>query len=140
MVTKKSPENILIFEHTFDNAAQKVSFDENTLKIGSLVFKSEHDQDCCENVYADFSVFKWHASDLMEMGIKRLEIKAVEDMGLVFFFYENQEWGDPRRVGVLVNCYNSQNGYYSSSLSLVICNGDKEQKIDVSEVVYNVIC
>lgn len=132
-------ENKLIFEHNFDEGAVKVSVDGDTLKIGDLAIEADHDQDCCESVYADLSVFDLYAKELANLGIHRLEIKAVEDVGLLFFFYDKPGYSEPRRVGVLVNCYNEQNGYYSSNLELVIRKDGSEQKIDVSEVVYDMI-
>ncbi len=133
-------ENKLIFNHTFDDLVT-VTVENETLKIGPFVIEADHNQDCCEHVWAGFSVFEGHSRDLNNLGIHRLEIKAVEDIGLLFFFYEKGGYCEPRRVGVLVNCYNEQNGYYSSNLKLVIRHedGKSEQRIDVSEVVYDMI-
>jgi hypothetical protein len=132
-------ENTLIFERSFDQpvAVQKTADD--VVQIGDLVISYRHNQDCCESVYADFSVFDSLIKDLGST--TKIEIKAVEDSGILFFFYDgSSSYGDPRRIGVLVNCYNSQNGYYSSDLYLTIRNGDVKTEIDVSAVVYDVIC
>ena len=83
-------ENKLIFKHSFNERA-RVSLVGDTLEVGSLAVGYYHNQDCCENVYADFSAFEHHLKDINELGVLRLEIKAVEDMGIVFFFYENQK-------------------------------------------------
>lgn len=131
-------DNKLIFEHNFDGP-MKIQFDDDSLRIDSLSFSGEHNQSCCERVYADFSVFKWYEEALNNLGIVRIEVKAVEDMGLVFFFYEKASYCDHHRIGVLVNCYNEQNGYYSNELTLVITKEGSEQRIDVSKVVYDKI-
>jgi len=128
-------ENKLIFEHEFSKGT-RISFDDGCLTIGNMKITSKHEQDCCENVYAEFSVFEHYAESINGMGISKMEIKAVEDMGVVFFFYGN---GDDTHIGVLVNCYNIQNGYYSSDLSLIIKIDGNEQEIGISEVVYDII-
>mgnify|MGYP003393157632 CR=1 FL=1 len=127
-------ENTLIFTHEFDGAV-KVSVEDQIVKIGDLTIEAHHSSDCCEYVYADFSPLELQESELNNFCIKRIEIKAVEEMGLIFFFY--QDGGAPDRMGLLVNCYNEQNGYYSSNLSLLIKHNKSEQRIDVSNVVYD---
>lgn len=132
-------ENTLVFTHLFDEPV-KMSIEGDRLTIGSLVIEAEHEQDFCEHVYADFTVFESYTRGLNASGVCKLEIKAVEDMGLLFFFYGVEYlYGEPKRTGVLVNCYNEQNGYYSSDLSLVITNGEKKEVIDVSNVVYDMV-
>ena len=71
-----------------------------------------HDQDCCENVYADFRSLK--DQDIKQKEIKRISIVGVKDAGF-------------RLNGYFIPCYNSQNGYYSDNLELIITypNGDK---------------
>ncbi len=65
-----------------------------------------HEQDCCENVYADFSNLD---SDIMSYDFKgRIEIKAAK---------HGFKFGDGRRW-FFVPCYNVQNGYYSDNLSI----------------------
>ena len=65
-----------------------------------------HDQDCCENVYADFSNLD---SDIMSYNFKdTIKIKEARN-GFKF--------GDGRRW-FFVPCYNAQNGYYNDALSI----------------------
>lgn len=65
-----------------------------------------HDQDCCENVYADFSNLD---SDIMSYDFKdTIKIKEARN-GFKF--------GDDRRW-FFVPCYNAQNGYYNDALSI----------------------
>lgn len=65
-----------------------------------------HEQDCCENVFADFSNLD---SDIMSYDFKGA-IKIEEAR-------EGFKFGDGRRW-FFVPCYNEQNGYYSDNLSI----------------------
>lgn len=136
--TPAADSNVLIFSHEFKETVGIV-LNGDSIQVGELKISYLHDQSCCESVYADFAVFDYYLKDLREMGIRKLEIKAVEDMGLVFFFYDASKYGDPNRIGVLVNCYNEQNGYYSDELQLEILQGSTKHTIDISQVVYNKI-
>lgn len=73
----------------------------------------EHDQDCCETNYADFS----NAKD--EIGDYDFEspllFEAVKDYGFRF--------GDSRTM-FSIPCYSCQNGYYSSDVD-ILYNGKK---------------
>lgn len=83
------------------------------------ILESYHDQDCCENVYADFenmqvmgvqsNNFVWaNELDFFENVLD--SIVPIEDLG----FYLVTKQG----ICILVSCYNIQNGYYSGNLSL----------------------
>ena len=65
-----------------------------------------HDQDCCENVYADFSNLD---SDIMSYDFKGT-IK-IEEAQNGFRFGDSRRW-------FFVPCYNEQNGYYNNALSI----------------------
>ncbi len=83
--------------------------------------EDHHEQDCCENVYADFEALK--DSGIMDEEIEKIEIEGVEDSG----FRLNKHF---------VPCYDRQNGYYSSSLSLIITRPDGYAKtIDITKFV-----
>lgn len=82
-----------------------------------------HDQDCCESVYADYD----NLDQLREIKGKEIGefiIKGVENVGFLLCV---------ARTKVFIPCYNSQNGYYSSSLSLKIENGANTTEIDISD-------
>ena len=86
-----------------------------------------HNQDCCENVYADFESIK--DTSAMSHDFKdQVNIEKVEGSGF-------------RIEGYFIPCYNEQNGYYSSELDLIVLypNGD-EEIIDISECVEDHIC
>lgn len=104
----------------------KIEDEKLTLVIGddkkTVVFESEHSQDCCEHVYADFSILKYLEKDLENSYISEIVVKGVEGMGFVMHI---------GRTKFFVPCYNSQNGYYSSNLSLLITEGETKTKIDL---------
>ncbi len=85
---------------------------------------SYHDQDCCENVYADFEQLKTTAIENEEFTYEDLlQMQGIEDTGV-------------KIKGYLIPCYNSQNGYYSSNLEMVVESPNKPTvKIDVSNFV-----
>ncbi len=76
-----------------------IEFDNKTALI------DYHEQDCCEEVYADFSNLD---SDVMNYNFKTINIKPV---------HYGFKFGDDRRM-FFVPCYNVQNGYYSDVLNI----------------------
>lgn len=88
-----------------------------------------HEQDCCEDVYADFE-------NMQVMGLQpenfvwARELDFFEDVlksivpieGLGFYLVTKQG------ICILVSCYDIQNGYYSSDLSLRY----KDQELDIT--------
>jgi len=61
-----------------------------------------HDQDCCEQVYADFNSLK--DQDIKKKTFKEIKIRGVRGSGFRLNEY-------------FIPCYNEQNGYYSSKYS-----------------------
>jgi hypothetical protein len=105
-----------------------VKIDSDSLEFDNgIILTSDHDQDCCENHYLSLS-------DL-----------TIEDFnGLVFDlskddFYERiKDYGIALKplngFPVRIPGYGSNNGYYSSNLSLVISDGKGFTKtFDISE-------
>ena len=86
-----------------------------------------HDQDCCEDVYADFE-------NMQVMGERKKNYVSVRDLD----FFENildsvvpiEEVGfylvTKQGVCILVSCYDIQNGYYSSNLTLIYDGKEKD--------------
>lgn len=72
---------------------------------GGLELEGIHYQDCCEDVYVDWSSLD--DTDFFDRDFYRVEIEFVDEVGF-------------RINGYLVNCYNEQNGYYSSDLTLEV--------------------
>lgn len=96
------------------------------------VLEADHDQDCCENVYADFENMQIMgvqpnnyvlASELDFFENVLDSVVPIEDLG----FYLVTKQG----ICILVSCYNKQNGYYSDELTLRY----KGKELDVSECV-----
>ena len=82
---------------------EKIVFDNgNTITF-------DHDPDCCERNYADFSILTpdniYYNHDFDE----NLEFESVEGMG--FKFGSNGHW-------IFIPCYSVQNGYYSEDIDI----------------------
>lgn len=98
-----------------------------------------HEDDCCEKVYADFSVIEYYIKDIIKFGIiNEIIIKTVEDTGFIICF-NGKEYKRPLKI--FIPCYDEQNGYYSSKLELIIKSGNISiDKIDISscsDFIYN---
>ena len=68
----------------------------------------DHDQDCCENNYADFMQLDDEAR-AYDYDEKNMRFEAVEGSGFRF--------GDNRRM-FFVPCYSDQDGYYSDKIEI----------------------
>ncbi len=97
-----------------------------------------HNQNCCEHVYADFDIlesynlstktgqsinikevdFEENLNKLVE-GIKKLGFNLISKLGEKFF----------------VPCYNSQNGYYSNELKLILHTSNSKETLDITDFV-----
>lgn len=107
-----------------------------TFEDGSTMeFYSYHEQDCCENVYADFKAFDVYKDDLIKKTVKEIIIKGVKDIGFMICFYFDWE----SSVKVFVPCYNCQNGYYSSNLDLIIETNNVKKTISLDGFVEDYI-
>lgn len=108
-----------------------------TLKSEDLIYfdngfaiRFDHYQDCCENVYAD-------CENIQSLSTENFPYDEVE-------FNEPPEFFMEEGVGVvlvaktgmkyLISCYNKQNGYYSSNLSMSFINADGEKTLAVNDV------
>jgi hypothetical protein len=81
----------------------EITDDRITLSNGCYI-EATHDQDCCENNYADFK------------GLLDTSIMGVEHNTICFDDWE----GGIRINGYAVNCYSVQNGYYSTEITFVL--------------------
>lgn len=95
----------------------------------AISLESYHESDCCENVYADFGVARHFMGEVDGKFLAKLVIKGVEELGFLLCFFDSIY----SQVGkkLFIPCYNSQNGYYSSNLALVIREGETEIKINL---------
>jgi len=92
---------------------------------------TEHDQDFCENVFGDFSISKYYEKELVGKTVGSLTLKRVEDMGFLLCF----DGGYRKEVKIFIPCYNYQNGYYSSNLSVEITQDGTKTEVDISDCV-----
>ena len=83
----------------------------------------DHDQDCCEDNYADFEQLDDIARNA-EFSPK-LKFKAVNEAGFRF--------GDSPRNMYFVPCYSEQNGYYTTHIDIYY-NGKKVLGFDAESV------
>jgi len=122
-VINKKIDNIELSDESI-----KIIFGEEVIEL-----KDYHEQDCCENVYADFKAMKYYLKDIIEkkQDVKEIVIKGVDEMGFLICFYYDWEVNEK----VFIPCYNSQNGYYSSGLELIVIRNGVEKKIDISDLV-----
>lgn len=110
----------------------KIEINEDTLKLefekDIIILDYEHEQDCCENVYADFSVIKNYIPQI-DKKYKEVIIKGVDDIGILICFI--QDYGRDEKI--FIPCYNEQNGYYSDDLTLIIKHNNIIKKIDITD-------
>lgn len=81
----------------------EITDDRITLSNGCYI-EATHEQDCCENNYADFKC-------LLDTPIMGAEHNAI--------CFDGWE-GGIRINGYAVNCYSEQNGYYSTEITFVL--------------------
>jgi len=95
-----------------------IQFDNGT----ALTF--DHDQDCCENNYADFKQIEKSALDV-EFG-KWLLFEGVEEKGFRF--------GGVGTPMFFIPCYSCQNGYYSTDIQILF-DGEVVVSTECEEVL-----
>lgn len=87
---------------------------------------SDHDQDCCEHHYLDFSAVSMSDFDGLDFDLTTPSFfEKVEDYGIRLCPVN----GHP----VSIPGYGYNNGYYSHNLALVLERDGVETKFDVSE-------
>ena len=135
-------ENIELFNKTIvESKIKSVEVKENiliTFEDGRVIkINDYHNQDCCESVYADYSIYKLCSSELVGKEINNIVIKGVEGMGFLVCLGKKESYSDyiDNFSKVFIPCYNSQNGYYSSNLELQITCDGVEIKLDISNLV-----
>lgn len=138
MSDEKYPENVILTTLNVEPSIVKVELLDDGHKGVILKFKNtniklegKHPQDCCEDVYADFSVLKDHIPQLVDE-YKSLIIKAVPEIGILLHFVNNcsSPYYDKK---IFIPCYNEQNGYYSDELNLCITQENKTERIDITK-------
>jgi hypothetical protein len=110
------------------NKTKVIKVDSDSLEFeNEVVLTSDHDSDCCESHYLSFS-------DLTIDDFDGLEF----DLTLESFFERIDGYGIALKPltghPVRIPGYGSNNGYYSSSLDLVLtCKGETLKVFDVTD-------
>lgn len=134
-------ENKLIWKEEIEDGKVKLLIvNDEDIKIDfengkSIEFSGYHGQNCCEHVYADFSIVNYYKDAFKDKKIKSIEVKGVIDMGFLLCFNVGYE----ENIKIFIPCYNSQNSYYSDDLALVIKHNGMKVEIDISEMVEDLI-
>jgi hypothetical protein len=102
-----------------------------------IKYATEHDQDCCEHVYGDFSSFELYKKDILKKFssyevLSKIELARILGDGFLLRFLSKD---NDEAVKVFVPCYDFQNGYYSDDLELIITNENTSTRIDISDLV-----
>lgn len=115
--------------------------DEKTIKFddgfSGKTLEWEHEQDCCEDVYADFSALKaYNISPKTGEPLSIYDVDFEETILNLIVPVEDEGFSLVSKKGekFFVPCHNEQNGYYSDDLFLILTDaydGDSE-RIDVS--------
>ena len=110
--------------------------EDNLVFDNGTTMSSFHEQDCCESHWADFSVMEGYNINTVTgetIDIKEVEfdedikdyIELVEDAGFNLIAKDGSKYFIP--------CYASNNGYYSSDLTLVISRDNQKEEIDITD-------
>lgn len=97
-----------------------------------------HDRDCCEDVYADFSVLQtYNISNITGNTINIREIDFEENLNKLVKGIEGQGFNLISKIGenFFVPCYNEQNGYYSSNLTLILHKQEEKETLDITDFI-----
>lgn len=127
-------------------AIERITHDGILFSDGSTL-KSYHEQNCCENVYADWLANSdWLANEVWldeekdtgydnSENIESLYFEFIKDFGFKLYFVTQDDYYPTHAEKLLtVPCYNEQNGYYSDNLSLTITDTKQHQPL----VIYNI--
>lgn len=103
----------------------KVYSDSIVFNDGSIL-ESDHDQDCCEEHYLDFSNLSIGDFEGLEFDLSNDSFfERIVDFGIAL----KPTNGHPIRIPG----YGRNNGYYSTVLDLVIRNKDKTTKFNITK-------
>jgi len=113
------------------NGGNSLTFDNGS------ILGYEHEQDCCEQVYADFEnmqiitdVGKNHV-DAMDLDFFDDILKSIVPIADLGFYIVTKQG-----ICILVSCYNNQSGYYSSNLKLEFIRNiedNENEEMDITE-------
>lgn len=113
------------------NRLKVIKIDSDSLEFENGVrLYSHHDQDCCENHYLSFTDLTIRDFEGLEFDLTNDNFfKRIEDYGIELIPINGHT--------VKIPGYGSNNGHYSSNLSLVLKGKDFEKEYDISECQIN---
>ena len=97
-----------------------------------------HDQLCCEEVYADFSILEtYNVSTKTGKNISIYDIDFCENLKELVEGKKDCGFNliSKIREKFFVPCYNEQNGYYSDKLELILHKNNEIEKLDITDYV-----
>ena len=97
-----------------------------------------HSQNCCEEVYADFSTLKqYNVSTVTGKTINIKDIDFNEDLASLIKGIAGAGFNMVSKIGenFFVPCYNIQNGYYNDQLELRLIKGEIVEHYNISDFV-----
>lgn len=109
---------------------QNINDEEITFSDGTKL-SYFHDQDCCENVYADFKAIL--DQPIMNMAFDSIFIEGIADFGIVLNVEADGKWSP--KIRNQIPCYNQQNGYYSGNLELIVAHDNFSISCDITKYV-----
>lgn len=114
------------------------------IKYSEIVFNNgykleyHHERDCCEEVYADFSILEtYNVSTKTGKNISIYDIDFCENLKDLIEGKKDCGFNLISKIGekFFVPCYNEQNGYYSDKLELILHKNNETEKIDITDFV-----
>lgn len=117
-----------------------IEIEDNFIKFNNgYKLEAYHEQDCCEDVYADFNILKTY--NVSTVTGKIINIKDIDFKETLVDLVNGINGAGFNMISKIeenffVPCYNSQNGYYSSKLELILYKERNVKEIlDISEFV-----
>ena len=95
----------------------------------------EHEQDCCEEVYADFESISKRILNKKGQDVSIYTIDFNEEIETLVEEVKDQGFMLCAKDGtkVLVNCYDIQNGWYNSDLAIILYKAEKIGTLDLNQ-------
>ena len=112
--------------------------EEKIIFNNGYILKYYHEQDCCEQVYAEFEILNdYNISTKTGKIINIKDIDFEENLEDLIQGIEEEGFNMISKIGekFFVPCYNSQNGYYSDDLELILEKSKAKETMNISDFV-----
>lgn len=96
-----------------------VTADEIIFDNGDVI-SFDHEQDCCEYNYADFSILTPNVVNFDYNFSYPLKFESIEELG--FKFGSNGRW-------IFIPCYSEQNGYYTDEIDIYYTHNNVKKRV-----------